>query len=78
MKTISEFLKASDMTLTDLARAAGVSKGHMSEIAHGTRTPSLPVALKIYKASGKTIAVESLVATAMRGSANAANQEAAE
>lgn len=78
MTTVSEFLKTSNMTLTDLARAAGVSKGHMSEIANGTRTPSLAVALRIHKASGQTVAFETLVASALRGSAKAADQEAAE
>ena len=39
-------------TTTDLARAASISKSYASEILSGKRSPSRPLAIHIFRATG--------------------------
>lgn len=52
MKTLSQFLQKSDFTQAQLARALGVSPGHISEIVAGKKEPSLALALRLHEACG--------------------------
>ncbi len=44
-----------NMSLTELSRLSGVSKGHLWKIEQGYRVPTVPVAYAICKAIGKPI-----------------------
>ncbi len=44
-----------NMSLSELARLSGVSKGHLWKIEQGYRVPTVPVAYAICKAVGKQI-----------------------
>lgn len=78
MQTLSEYLVTSGMTLTALANSVGVSKGYMSEIVNGSRTPSLPVALEIQRCTGGSVGLGTLVASSKRGSGTVRDQEVTE
>lgn len=44
-----------NMSLSELARMSGISKGHLWKIEQGYRVPTVPVAYAICKALGKSI-----------------------
>ncbi len=44
-----------NMSLSELARLSGVSKGHLWKIEQGNRAPTVPIAYAICKAVGKRI-----------------------
>lgn len=44
-----------NMSLSELARLSGISKGHLWKIEQGYRVPTVPVAYAICKAIGKQI-----------------------
>lgn len=44
-----------NMSLSELARMSGISKGHLWKIEQGHRVPTVPVAYAICKALGKSI-----------------------
>lgn len=47
MTTLDQFLKQSQQTQREFARAVGVSASYMNEIVKGGKCPSLSVAAKI-------------------------------
>lgn len=48
--------EAPDLTVTALASAAGISMGHASLILSGNKTPSIALACRIYRATGRKFA----------------------
>ncbi|MBM1813434.1 helix-turn-helix domain-containing protein [Pseudosulfitobacter pseudonitzschiae] len=47
MTTLDQFLKETQQTQRDFARAVGVSASYMNEIVKGGKSPSLSIAAKI-------------------------------
>lgn len=47
MMTLDMFLKQSQQTQRDFARAVGVSPSYMNEIIRGAKSPSLSIAARI-------------------------------
>lgn len=52
MLAIRELRKAKGMTLDELADMAGTSKGYLSQIETGKRTPSIPMLRAVAEALG--------------------------
>lgn len=55
MTKLRKFLKATQTTQSSLAAAIGVSRGYMSELASGSKTPSLEVAVSIERFSSGAV-----------------------
>lgn len=51
MTNLSSYLTASNVTQAQLANMVSVSRGYMSELVNGSKTPGLRVALAIEKAT---------------------------
>ena len=60
--TLSEYIKGSEGSQSDLARRIGVSRSYLSEIVSGAKTPSLAVAVKIEEETGGTVVATSFIA----------------
>ena len=58
-RTLDEYLERSKRSQASLARELGISRGYLSLILSGQRTPSRDLAARIARACG--IAIESLV-----------------
>lgn len=61
MTHLRTYLIASKTSQARLAAVVGVSRSYMNELVSGTKTPSLPVALAIEKATKGKVKVASLV-----------------
>lgn len=62
MENLQAYLLKTNTTQAALAAEVGISRGHMSDIVAGERTPSLPVAARIEKATGGLVRAVSLIA----------------
>lgn len=58
---LSQYLEHGQMSLSEFAKRAGISRSYMSEIAAGLKTPSLEMALKIHEATGESVPLKSLI-----------------
>ncbi|WP_371378330.1 helix-turn-helix domain-containing protein [Sporomusa aerivorans] len=55
MKNLTKIMKLKDMSGYELAKRSDVSQSHISDIIHGKKQPTLPVAKRIADALGVTI-----------------------
>lgn len=67
--TLGQYLKASEQTQRDFARAVGVSASYMNELVQGSKTPSLSVASKIEKITAGAVPISAFIGRAQRGEA---------
>jgi transcriptional regulator with XRE-family HTH domain len=68
MENLQTYLAKTGTTQAALAAEVGISRGHMSEIASGEKTPSLPVAARIEQVTGGLVKAISLIAPHSRRS----------
>jgi DNA-binding XRE family transcriptional regulator len=61
MENLQAYLAKTNTTQAALAAEVGISRGHMSDIVKGDKTPSLPVAAKIEKVTGGLVRAVSLI-----------------
>jgi len=59
MTQIQRYLSDTGMTQTELATLIGISRGHMSEITSGKKTPGLALAIAIERATNGAVPVMS-------------------
>ena len=63
MTKLRAYLADTRTTQAQLAGAVGVSKGYMSELVSGPKTPSLEIAIKIEDATGGKVRPRDWVGT---------------
>jgi transcriptional regulator with XRE-family HTH domain len=61
MATLTEYLGKSGITQRQLALKSGVSASYLNEIVRQLKSPSLSTALRIQKATGGEVDIETLV-----------------
>lgn len=61
MTKLHKFLATTQTTQTRIAAAVGVSRGYMSELVSGSKTPSLEVAVNIERFSRGAVPASSWV-----------------
>lgn len=57
---LKEILDGGQYDRKEIARAAGISKGHLSHIENGTRTPSMGAAKRLVSIFGGKLTLEDL------------------
>lgn len=50
---VATYLRTSKKSVTEVARAIGCSKGHISDLANGRRKPGKKTALKLERLTGE-------------------------
>jgi transcriptional regulator with XRE-family HTH domain len=59
MSILSNYLKETGLLQAEFAAKVGVGQGTISRLANGTMNPGLPLAIKIERATGGSVPVES-------------------
>lgn len=59
MSNLSAYLKSAGIRQAELASVLGISRGYMSELASGDKSPSRTLAVKIEHVTGGAVSVSS-------------------
>lgn len=69
--TLRKFIEISNTSQAKFAAAVGISRGYMSQLVGGSKTPSLDVAFAIERATGGAVPASSWVDAGTRKEASA-------